>query len=157
MTGEESLSSKAGTFGLKFKTIWFLIFLFTACCSQTSHNVTVLILFNTHCNQYFYEEAEKVLRQDIFSRPSELIHLKLLKSNVSQIINRSKSGGVLEALSFIERNFDKIDGTVFVDATKEDLVFSSVLEDLNVLTVGLFQDEKLLQTQVKTMRVLKKT
>lgn len=155
MTGEDSLSSKAVIFRLKFKTIWFLIFSFTACCSQASHNVTVLLLFNTHCNQCFYEDAEKVLRQDIFSRSSELIHLKLLKANVS-IINRSKSG-VFKALSFIERNFDKIDGTVFVDATKEDLVFSSLLEDLNVLTVGLFQDEKLLQTQVKTTRVLKRT
>ena len=114
--------------------------------SQASYNVTMLLFLNTSCDGNVHDEIHKLLRQEIFPPKSEVINFRWFKANVTGIDRRQ--AGVLEALSFVE-NHSAADGAIFVDITRENLVFSSLLENSNILTAGLFQKEDILQTQVK--------
>ena len=121
------------------------------CYSQSNYNATVLLFFNTFCDEHFHDEIEQMLRQDISPRKSEVINLRWLKTNETGI-DRSQAGA-LEALLFMINHFRTVDGAIFIDTTRERLAFSSLLEDSNVVTVGLFQDREVLRTQVNRMHI----
>jgi len=97
---------------------------------------------HTYCDEHFHDEIEQLLRQDIFPRKSEVINLRWLRANVTGI-DRSQAG-VLESLLFVENHSRTVEGTIFIHITRERLALSSLLEDSNVLTVGLFQDQEVL-------------
>ena len=141
--------TKTEAFRLKFKTILLLTYMLAICYSaQASYNVTVLLFVNESYDQHFYDGLQQMLRQYIFSQKSGVIDFRLLKANVTGI-DRGNAG-VFESLAFTETLTSAVDGAIFVNIAKEELVFSSLLDaEFNILTVGLFQDEKIIQTQVK--------
>ena len=118
-------------FPIRFKTSSFLISVLAICYSQAAYNATVLLFFNTFCDEYFHDEIEQMLRQDILPRKSEVINLRWLKANVTGI-DRSQTG-VLEALLFMENHSTTVEGAIFIDIAREGLAFSSLLEDSNVV------------------------
>ena len=151
MVEEINSLAKADRFLIRLQTLSFLISMLAKCYSQANYNATVLLFFNTFCDEHFHDEKEQMLRQDIFPRKSEVINLRWLKANVTGI-DRSQAG-VLEVLLFIENHSRKVEGAIFFDITRERLALSSLLEDSNVLTVGLFQDQEVLRTQVNIMHI----
>ena len=134
-----------------FLILSFLISLLAICYSQSNYNATVLLFFNTFCDEHFHDEIEQMLRQDIFPRKSEVINLRWLKTNETGI-DRSQDG-TLEALLFMENHSRTVHRAIFVDITRERFAFSSLLEYSNVVTVGLFQDREILRTQVNIMHI----
>ena len=146
MAGDVICFAKTMTFLFKPKTISLLTYMLAVCYSQASYNVTVLLFLNASCDGKVHDETHKLLRQEIFPQKSEVVNFRWLKANVTGIDRRQ--AGVLETLSFIE-NHSAAHGAIFVDITKETLVFSSLLENSDILTAGLFQKEGILQTRVK--------
>ena len=123
----------------------FLSYVLAMCYSQARYNVTVLIFID----EFAPNDLHQMLHKDIFPRKSEEINFRWLKANRTEI-DRSQ-GGVLGALSFIQNRFTTVHGAIFVGITKERLAFSSLLENVNILTIGLLQDDEILHTQVKLM------
>ena len=117
MVEEIDSSAKAKCFPTRLKTLSFLISVLAICYSQATYNATVLLFFNTFCDEYFHDEIEQMLRQDIFPRKSEVINLRWLKANVTGI-NRSQAG-VLETLLFMENHSTTVEGAIFIDITRE--------------------------------------
>ena len=151
MVEEIDLLAKTKCFLIRLKTLSFLISVLAVCYSQANYNATVLLFLNTSCDEHFHDEIEHMLRQDIFPRKSEAINLRWLKANVTGI-DRSQAG-VLEALLLMENHSRTVEGAIFFDITRERLALSSLLEDSNVVTVGLFQDQEVLRTQVNIMDI----
>lgn len=149
--------AKTEAFRLKFKTILLLTYMLAICYSaQASYNVTVLLFVNESYDQHFYDGLQQMLRQDIFSQKSGVVDFRLLKANVTGV-DRGNAG-VFESLAFTETLTAAVDGAIFVNIAKEELVFSSLLDaEFNILTVGLFQDEKIIQTQESSVHFTRTT
>ena len=121
------------------------------CYPRVSYNVTVLLLIDESSDKFAPNDLDQMLRNDTFPRKSEVINFIWLKANHTEI-DRSQ-GGVLGALSFIQNHFTTVHGVIIIDITKEKLAFSSLLENVNILTTGLFQDDEILLTKVKVIHI----
>lgn len=130
----------------RFKTSSFLIYILAISCSQARYNVTILLFFNASCTECLENEADQMLHRDIFPRKSEVINFRWLIGNTTSF----KHGhvGVQSALSVVENLSTSVDGAIFIDVTRDSIAFSSLLENSDILTVGLFQDQGTLRTQV---------
>ena len=134
-------------FRLKLNTTPFLISVLVFGLTQANYNVTILLFHDTLYNDSIdYLPAHHMFQRDIFPRKSKVINLTWLKTNIAQA-ERGKVG-VLNALYFMEKHYDMVDGAIFLDVTRDSVVFSSLLEISGIPTVGVFQDQEVLLTQV---------
>lgn len=131
---------------LRCKTTSLLIYLLTFSLSQASYNVTILLFCNATCDGCVENDSHQLFHQDIFPRKSEVINFRWLQANTTSI-ERSQVG-VLSALSFLEDHSMTVDGAIFIDITQDSVAFSSLLESLHILTVGLFQEQGVFRTEV---------
>lgn len=143
--------AECSQFVMKF---FFLSYVLAMCYSQARYNVTVLLFIDESSDKFASRnDLHQILHKDIFPRKSsEVINFRWLKANHTDL-DRSQ-GGVLGALSFIQNHFTTVHGAIFVDITKERLAFSSLLGNVDILTIGLFEDDEILHTQVKIMYIL---
>ena len=141
--------AESSQFVMKF---FFLSYVLAMCYSQARYNVTVLLFIDESSDKFASRnDLHQMLHKDIFSRKSEVINFTWLKANHTGL-DRCQ-GGVLGALSFIQNHFTTVHGAIFVDITKEGLAFSSLLGNVDILTIGLFQEDEILHTQVKIMHI----
>ncbi|KAL9962532.1 hypothetical protein ACROYT_G031640 [Oculina patagonica] len=130
---------------LRCKTTSLLIYLLALRVSQASYNVTILLFYNATCDGCIENESHQLFHQNIFPRKSEVINFRWLQANATSI-ERSEVG-VLSALSFLEDHSLTVDGAIFIDITQDSVAFSSLLESLHILTVGVFQEQEVFRTK----------
>lgn len=146
MAGVALFLTKAVLFLLRLKTSPFLIYLLALHRSQASFNVSILLFYNETCHEYLEKEASQLFHQDIFPRKSEVINFRWSKVNATSI--KRSQVGVFNTISFLEKHSLTVDGAIFIDVTHDSVAFTSLLESLHILTVGLFQDKGVFRTEV---------
>lgn len=131
----------------RLKATSLVIYLLTLSACQANYNVTILLFCNATCDGCVGKDADHLFYQDLFPRKSEVLNFRWLQVNMTSI-ERSEVG-VLSALSFLENHSLTADGAIFIDITQDSVAFSSFLESLHILTVGLFQEQGIFRTEVK--------
>ena len=130
----------------RLKTSPLLIFLLSLHRSQASCNVTILLFYDETCDKCIKTDPSQLPYQDIFPRKSEVINFTWLKVNATSI--KRSQVGVLSTLEFLEKHSTTVDGVIFIDVTPDSVAFTSLLNSLRILTVGLFQEQGGLRTEV---------
>lgn len=116
-------------------------------------NVTIIAFVDQFYGNFLYgKSVHQMLHKEIFPRNPQQVNFVWLKANETRI-DRSRAG-VLAALSFIQNQSTSVNGALFIGVTREQLVLSSLLENVNILTFGVFQDESILQTQVTEKKII---
>ena len=138
--------TKAVLLLLRLKTSPLLIYLLALHRSQASYNVTILLFYDETCDECTRKDQIQLSNQDIFPRKSELINFRWLKFNATNI-NRSQVG-VFDTLEFLEKDAATVDGVIFIDVAPDSVAFTSLLKSLQILTVGLFQEQRVFRTEV---------
>ena len=132
---------------MSFMKLVCITYLLVTRSSQANCNVTVIAFVNHFYGDFLYGKPVHQMRhKDIFPRNPQQVNFVWLKANETRI-DRSRAG-VLGTLSFIQNRTTSVNGALFVGVTREQLVLSSLLENVNILTFGVFQDESILQTRV---------
>lgn len=131
---------------LRLKTSPLLICLLALHRSQASYNVTILLLYDESCDECFRKDPSQLSHQDIFPRKSEVIDFRWFQVNATSI-NRSQVG-VFNTLEFLEKLSATVAGVIFIDVTPDSVAFASLLKSLQILTVGLFQEQGVFRTEV---------
>ena len=146
MAGVALVLTKAVLLLLRLKTSPLLIYLLALHRSQASYNVTILLFYDETCDECTRKDQIQLSNQDIFPRKSELINFRWFKFNATNI-NRSQVG-VFDTLEFLEKHAATVDGVIFIDVAPDSVAFTSLLKSLQILTVGLFQEQGDFRTEV---------
>ena len=131
---------------LRLKTSPLLICLLALHRSQASCNATILLFYDELCDECFRKDPSQLSHQDIFPRRSEVIDFRWFQVNATSI-NRSQVG-VFNTLEFLEKLSATVAGVIFIDVTQDSVAFASLLKSLQILTVGLFQEQGVFRTKV---------
>lgn len=139
---------------LRLKTSPLLICLLALHRSQASYNVTILLVYDEPCDECFRKDPSQLYHQDIFPRKSEVIDFRWFQVNATST-NRSQVG-VFNTLEFLEKLSATVAGVIFIDVTPDSVAFASLLKSLQILTVGLFQEQGVFRTEVTDFFVYQK-
>lgn len=131
---------------LRLKTSPLLICLLALHRSQASCNATILLFYDELCDECVGKDPSQLSHQDIFPRRSEVIDFRWFQVNATSI-NRSQVG-VFNTLEFLEKLSATVAGVIFIDVTQDSVAFASLLKSLQILTVGLFQEQGVFRTKV---------